>query len=738
MSDTVSLPASADALGARTGGVPAPRSEVAFSIGGMTCGGCAWGLERALAGTQGVDAAEVNFARRLAHVAYDPNQTDREALARVVSAAGFEAFPHRASDEERALEQEYRERLRGLGLAALLGMQLMMIAATLYAGEWSGMSEGFETFFRWLGVVLTVPLLAFPGRSFYASASRALAARTVNMDVPIALALSIAFAASVAATVRGEGAVYYDSLGMFVLLLLAARFLEFIARRRSLEQVWALGRAVPLTAHRRCADGSIETVAADALAAGDVVVVRAGEQVPADGVVVHGRSRVEESLLTGESAPVSRGPGERLLAGTVNREGPLEMRIDRIGRATARAALLEFAARASREKPRLARIADRVAGHFVAAILVVALAVAIGWALTAPERWLEVTIALLIVTCPCALSLATPCAIGAGVQALASRGVYVTRADMIERLASVSRFVFDKTGTLTEERLELEAIAAVPGASAAECLRIAGTLEAYANHPIAAALVREAASSASAEASPVTTDVVVTTGEGVSGRIDGRSYRIGSPAFAGVGERGGPGGECGPVAVLAGPDGVLATFRFREVERAGAAELVRRLEEAGLRSAIYSGDATAAVESVAGRLGVVDWCGALAPDEKLARVRAHQAAGERIAMVGDGLNDTPALAGADVSIALGCAAAVPDQHADAVLVKEDLELLSWAVTKSREVYRIVKQNLGWALAYNALAIPAAAAGWVSPWMAALGMSLSSMLVVANALRAARP
>ena len=520
-----------------TGPKPAPgTTTVTLTVEGMRCAGCAWLVERLLASVPGVTTATVDFPLRRAEVHFDSHTTRLHTLLETLAKAGYRATPYTVHAEEAAIESERRARIRGLGISALFGMQVMLLSIALYASDWyGGMEAGFEQLFRWLAMMLTVPVLAWPGRAFFTGAAAALRGRRLTMDVPVALGLSIAFAGSAFATVTGEGEIWFDSVVMFVTLLSGARYLELLARRRATAAIRALARSAPLVATRvregraggeisgetasdaetrigassdsgvriACdtdcdsdADdvGAAETerIPAAALRPGDRVRVRPGEVAPADGTIRSGHSAFDESLLTGESNPVARSAGSRVLAGSVNGAGVVEVEVTCAGDATVLGGVLRRAEQAARERPAIAQLADRAAAWFIGGVLMLAVGVAIGWLLHDPARMIPVLVSVLVVTCPCALSLATPAAMTAALGALARAGLIATRANAVERLALATHCLADKTGTLTEGRFRLQSVTTFTGLSGLRCLALAAALERYATHPTASALIAAA------------------------------------------------------------------------------------------------------------------------------------------------------------------------------------------------------------------------------------------------------
>jgi Cu2+-exporting ATPase len=465
--------------------------ETFLLVDGIQCGGCALSIEKALRKLSGVHRAEINFATHRGRVAWDPDRLRLVDLLRTVHETGYAARPYDPAQRETALESERRGRLRRLGIAGLFGMQVMTLSIALYAGDFSGMDDWIRELLRWASLLLVLPVLGYAGAPFFASAFRDLRRLRAGMDVPVSLGLLIAFAGSVHATFTGEGAVYFDSVVMFVFLLLLARYVEFTTRARHVRVAESLITAPPATAVRieETAGSRNETrVIASTLAPGERAFVAAGETVPADGMIVSGRSTVDESLLTGESRPIDKSAGDRVIAGSVNFDSPIEIRVERAADETLLAHTLRLVERARTMKPPAERLADRVASRFVAGVLILAAAIAAYWWHTAPDRWLPVTIAVLVVSCPCALSLATPAALTAAIGALAKNGLVVTQSHALETLARVNRFVFDKTGTLTKGLLSVSHVKLHADVAEQQAIEIAASLERGSNHPVGRAI----------------------------------------------------------------------------------------------------------------------------------------------------------------------------------------------------------------------------------------------------------
>ncbi|MCX7147950.1 MAG: heavy metal translocating P-type ATPase [Rhodocyclales bacterium] len=723
------------------------EQEAALILEGITCAACVWLNESHVRRQPGVTAIDINYTTRRARVRWDERVTKLSAILEAIAAIGYRAHPYDIGRSEQLAQKERKAALWRLFVAGFGMMQVMMYAVPVYLAD-GDMTPDIEALMRWASLILTLPVMLYSAAPFFVSARRDLKLRRVGMDVPVALGVGAAFAASVWATLSAAGEVYFDSVTMFVFFLLSGRYLEMMARQKAARSVETLARAIPAFATRLATwpcsgvDAAGERVAVAELRTGDAVQIRPGETVPADGFVLDGESAADESLLTGESRPVSKRTGDALIGGSVNTASPLVMRVERVGAETRVAAIQRLMERAAAEKPRLVEMADRVAGRFIVALLMLAVATALAWWWIDPSRALWVFVAVLVVSCPCALSLATPAALTVATGALAARGVLVTRGHAIEALARADHFIFDKTGTLTEGRMELVEVIPVCG-DAARALALAAALERGSEHPIARALVAGGVD-AGANVGIEVGGSRATTGAGVEGAIEGRVWRLGRPEFVGA-KHGAPlpagieaiVGAGDTVISLGDADGWQAFFRLSDSLRPEASAMAAKLAAAGIRLSIFSGDTPAAAERVGASLGIPDARGGLSPEDKHAALKALQVAGETVAMVGDGVNDAPVLAQAQVSIAMGGGADLARANADVVLLGNDLQALPEALALARRTVRIVKQNLAWAFAYNLLAIPLAMAGWVTPWMAGIGMSASSLLVVLNALRLQR-
>ena len=738
------LAASAVAAAASAGGLVRTlqdgSSEISLLLDGLSCGACGSLCEAWLARQPGVRHAAVNDASQRVVVSWNPAATDLAAVLRAVSALGFAAVPYDPAQREWRARVERRALLQRGAIAALAMMQVMMFAGATYWSD-DGVAPEQLRLLNWASMVLTMPVMLYSAAPLWRNAWRDVSHGRVGMDVPIVLGLIVALAASAWATLRGGGPVYYDSITMFVALVLGARYLELMARQRAAAVIETLARRQPDTAVRFCRwpGVAVETVAAAALTCDDRVLVRPGSLVPADGEVVEGCGEVDEAMLTGEARSLERRPGDAVLAGSQNRGQPLVVRVQRAGADTRLASILRLTERAAATRPAIARMADRVAGYFVVGLLALAGATAIVWLRIDPDRALVVTVAVLIVSCPCALALATPAAASALTGALARLGIVFGRGDVLEMLAGVTHVVFDKTGTLTRGEVRLVDMQVAGGTTREEALALAAGLEARSEHPLAQALAALEPGVIALTVSALQT----IRGRGVEGVVAGVPVRIGTPDF--VTALAGPmpdalalfearASTAATLVALGGARGWSALFALADPLRPDARAAVAELHRMGIATLVLSGDRKSAVDAVAQALGVTDARAQLTPDDKRDAITALQCTGAVVAMVGDGINDAPALAQAQVSFSLSSGAPLAQWTADVVVLNNRVDRIPVTLSSAQRALRILRQNFGWAIAYNSLAIPAAAMGWVSPLVAAVGMAVSSLVVVGNALR----
>jgi Cu2+-exporting ATPase len=709
-----------------------------FRVSGMYCAACAGVIEGALQGVDGVLEARVHASTSLALVRWDPLRTRVSALVDAVRRAGYGAVPDAAASARAQREAEQRKALWRLFVAGFCMMQVMMYATPTYVAEPGDITPDMLRLLQWASWLLSLPVLLFSAGPFFAGAWHSLKNRRMGMDVPVSLGIAVTFVASSGATFDPGGLfgheVYFDSLTMFVFFLLGGRWLELRARHKVALSLEAGTARLPDSVERLRPDGRVESVAVARLVVGDRVRVAAGQAFPADGVLVEGRSLADEALLTGESEPVAKQPGDELVAGSLNLRAPVLMQVLRLGEDTRQAGIVALMRSALTQRPRIVQQSERIAGPFLWSVLALAAGAAAVWSAIDPARAVWVAVSVLIVTCPCALSLAAPSALLAATGGLARRGVLLQRIEALESLAVVDMVVFDKTGTLTCDRLELDGTRVLrPGGDARQLLARAASLAALSTHPASRALV-EAAAATQAEAA--WHDVEEVAGQGLQAQAaDGSVWRLGRRDWvdATLVQADAPDGSLcfGPAA------GAEVVFTLREKLREDAVTTIDGLRAQGLTLALLSGDAPARAAALAERLRIDEVRGGATPADKLAAVAAWQAAGRRVAMVGDGLNDAPVLARADVSFAFAHGSAVARNGADVVLLGERLGDVSVARMQAQRTLRVIRQNLSWAALYNAACVPLALVGWLPPWAAGLGMAASSLLVVGNALRVSR-
>lgn len=721
--------------------------EISLMLEGITCAACIWLIEQHISCLAGVVSVQINYATHRAWLRWDDSMIRLSDILRAIYSIGYKALPYDPSSQQDMQQRESRDQLKRLAIAGIFGMQVMMISITLYTGAWSGMEQSYEVFFRWLNLLLTLPVMLYCAPVFFRSAWKDLTHKQVGMNVPVSLAIGIAFIASAFATVTGEGELYYDSVVMFVFFLLASRFFEWMARKRGAQSVERLAHALPVMANRLDkASHQPERVVASALLVGDRVLIKPGESIPADGRVLQGSSNIDESILNGESRPVAKKIGDRVIGGSINIDHPLQMVVDSVGADTMLSGIQRLIDRAQSDKSPVAQLADRVASRFIIAVLIAVAGIAVFWFFRSPARWLEIALASLIVTCPCALSLATPTAISAALSRLQGKGVLLTNGNALDLLNRVTHVVFDKTGTLTMGEPVLGRIYNDGSIDVKKCLEIAWALETNSEHPLAKALVKAARGQRPEAKRLIATDLVNRPGGGLSGVIEGEQYAIGSIDFIqhftellvpkswleSI-ELGGA-----TAVVLSSRHQILGLFTLEDELRPDASELISTLNQRfGKQIILMSGDRHSAVRKVARKIGIDSYYSGLSPKQKMDKVKAMQASKAVVLMVGDGVNDAPVLAAANVSMAMGNATSLAKTSADAVLLNDQLSHITFSLEMAKRTSSITRQNFAWALGYNFCAIPVAAMGMVMPWMAAIGMSVSSLVVVLNALRLSR-
>ena len=713
-----------------------------FSIEGIRCGACVWLIEKHVAQIVGVQATNVNLSTEKLHVVWDGEHCKPSDIVKAVRELGYAAYPFDPLRHGEIIRKNAKTLFRQLFIAGLSMMQVMMYAVPVYLADADTMDKDMEGLMRWASLFLTLPAVLYSAQPFFKNAWANIKHRALGMDVPVALGIAAAFIGSIFSTVTGHGDVYFDSVTMFIFLLLCSRYLELIARRRAASTLETMQHTLPSAAWL-CQDypesREPHCVPAAQLRVGQVILVKPGEAIPADGVIEEGNTSVDLSLLTGESQPQKKIMGERLPGGAVNVSQAILLRVEKLAKDSTLHALIRLIEQAGVGKPKIAQWADRVAAWFVATLLIFACAVLIFWGWVDPVRAWPIAIAVLVVSCPCALSLATPSALAAATDALLRQGILIMQPHVLETLHRATHIVFDKTGTLTEGQPKLEAISLMGNKNRAEVLQLASAIEKGSAHPVAAMLIQAAQQSEQALSLLNLEDIESYAGQGLACKVDGVLHRIGNAKF--IAEIAGT----FPATLekidhacvyLGNTSGWLARFTFNDALRSDAQAVIDYFQAHHKTVILLSGDAGHVVKKTARQCGIAIARGGVIPAEKLAYVKNLQAQGAVVTMVGDGMNDAAVLHAADVSFAMGSGAALAQSHADAVLMTARLSALRDTAETAAQTMRVIRQNLSWATLYNLVAIPAAAWGLLSPWMAGVGMSISSALVVGNALRLA--
>ncbi|WP_236432997.1 heavy metal translocating P-type ATPase, partial [Pseudomonas syringae] len=706
-------------------------SQTTLLVEGISCAACGWLIEQRLGRLPGVVEARLNLSSHRLQVRWHTEQLLFSHLLNELHIIGYVAHPWQADRAAERLAHDNKLALRQLGVAGLLWFQAMMATMATWPEFNIDLSPQLHIILRWVALFLTTPIVFYSCAPFFRGALRDLRSRHLTMDVSVSVAIGAAYVAGIWTTITGTGELYLDAVGMFALFLLSGRYLERRARERTAAATAQLVNLLPASCLRLNEEGQTERIMLSELCLADRVLVQPGAVIPADGNILEGQSSVDESLLTGEYLPQARGVGDAVTAGTLNVEGPLTVRVSALGEATQLSAIVRLLERAQSEKPRLAQIADRAAQAFLLFSLIAAAVIGVVWWQIDASRAFWIVLAMLVATCPCALSLATPTALTAATGTLHRLGLLLTRGHVLEGLNRIDTVIFDKTGTLTEGRLVLRSILPLSELSADECLGLAAALENRSEHPIARAF---------GQAPQAAEDVYSQPGLGLEGCVGARRLRIGQPAFVCAlsnTEMPPMPEEAGQWLLLGDAKGPLAWLVLDDRLREDAALLLQACKARGWKTLMLSGDSSPMVASVAAALGIDESRGSMRPDDKLAVLHHLQAQGRRVLMIGDGVNDVPIMAAADISVAMGSATDLAKTSADAVLLCNRLAVLIEALNLARRTRRIIIENLVWAGLYNGLMLPFAALGWVTPIWAAIGMSASSLIVVLNALRLSR-
>ena len=705
-------------------------TEAVIIIEGITCAACTWLIEHQLKQLKGVAQCTVNLSNHRARISWNSSELKFSAILAVIYQTGYKAHPFHIDKQDEIAASDQSAFIKRLGVAGVGMMQVMMYAIALYAGAFEDMSQEHRDFIRYTSLFIALPVVFYSAQPFFKAAWRNLKNRHLSMDVPVSIAILGAFLASLWSTLTHGKEVYFDSVCMFTFFLLLGRFLEFRARRRMDQSNHALNRIIPETT-TQIVNSVHQQVPVRDLKAGDIILIKAGQTIPVDGEIIDGNSSVDESHITGEFIPISKIRGDTVIAGSINTENPVTLKVILTGQQTCLSGIMRLLDQAHASKPPIVTLADNIAQYFVAFVLLTATFVAISWWYIDPDHAFWVTLSVLVVTCPCALSLATPTALTAATGAMHKAGVLVTAGHTLEGLAQATHIIFDKTGTLTKGLLTLQKVTPLTEFSRHECNNIAAALEAHSEHPIAKAFSPSTVSAIGVRIQPAC---------GIEGKISGRRYRLGRPDFAIA--------LCAKTQTVKTPDAIsqgqwllltdedqpLAWFQLNDELREDAQETIKQLKSNGLNIELLSGDSSNNTANIAQQLGIITYRGGATPTDKMAHIEGLQENGAKVIMIGDGINDAPVLAAANVSVAMTNASDLTKSSADAILLSGKLTPLLEAISLAHITKKIIRQNITWALCYNLAALPLAALGFIPPYLAAIGMSASSLVVILNALR----
>ena len=693
-------------------------SEVTLSLEGVSCAACAWLIEKQVSNTAGLVSIRVNTTTNRALLAWDNTQVRLSELLSVIHKLGYKAAPFEADKQEASYHRMMKQYLYRLGIAGLATMQVMMLAVALYLEVFGDLEPEFKNYFRWVSLIFATPVLLYSALPFYLNAWRSIKGRTLGMDVPVSIALIFAYVASLIATVTEQGEVFFESISMFTFFLLVGRFLEMRARRKAAAASGNLLKLIPAIA--TTLDG--EQIPVKTLKVGDRIRVLPGEHIPADGKVISGRIHIDESMLTGESVHVVKREGDAVYAGTLNGDESFELEVMSSKADSMISNIVRLQDEAQHSKPKIAEIADVVARYFVGAILIISAGTWLYWHQTKPDDAFWIMLSVLVATCPCALSLATPTALTCATSRMGNFGILLRKGHVFETLCKINHLVVDKTGTLTKGDIEICDTKVLSDLPKEDCLSLAAALEAHANHPIA----RSFASYANDDF--VVYEVQNVIGSGIEGIWNGKVVKIGSAAFV----QGKESEESH--AVYLSVDGEhVASFYYRDTIRKESKAFVQRFADAGIKTTLLTGDSLSNARPVANEIGIDHVVASAKPEDKLAYLKSLDEDSITM-MVGDGINDAPTLAGAHLSVAMGGGTDVAKASADMTLLGDNLEKLLEARLLALRTRKIIRENLAWSLGYNLLILPLAVAGLVAPYIAVVGMSASSIIVVSNSLR----
>jgi len=725
--------------------------EAILTIDGISCAACAWLIEMQLDKLKGLEKINVNASSQRATVKWQDSEIKLSDILLAIENIGYQALPFKANEAELINKKQSKAFIKRLGISGILMMQIMMIAFGLYFGAFSDMAEHNKVYLRWVSFILAIPIIFYGAQPFYIGAVKAIKAKRLSMDVPVSIAIILAFSASAWATVTQQGEVYFESVSMFTFLLLIGKFLEFRARSRAAQVSANLLKLMPMTATKvvACSDNSSKTtqnkpiqskevlVAAKQLIKGDIVLIKPGEVVPADGIIISGNSQLNEAMLSGEQLPVNKTVNDKVFAGTLNGDGNITVQVKQASGQSFLSQLIRLSEQSQAHKPKIAQLSDKIAQYFVAVILLTSIATAIYWHQHMPEEAFWITLSVLVATCPCALSLATPTGLTCATTRLNKAGIMIKGGHVMETVPQINCFAFDKTGTLTTGEFTIDRIELGHNNSdhdQTQILAIAAALEAHSEHPIAKPFSEHRNYSLTAD------HVKVHSGQGVSGTVKNIDYAIGKYAWLAKSI------SCGDAqtqsfnadvssasCVLVANGKIIAAFYLVDKIRDEAFLTLTKLNKEN-KTLLLSGDSQLACDALMQKLPVNSAIGGLSAQDKMQQIKEVQAQGSKVAMTGDGVNDSPVFGAAHVSIAMGCGADITKSGADVILLNNKLSSINTLIDVSHRARRIIFQNYLWAFGYNAIVLPLAVAGFITPYMAVIGMSASSILVITNSLR----
>lgn len=698
-------------------------SEITLTVEGITCAACAWLIEKQLRQVSGLQFINVNTTLHRVVIRWYKDKLKLSEILTQIQKIGYKAYPFQINQQEALYTQQAKSYLRRLGLAGIATMQVMMFAIALYSDFFSGMEEAFIHYFRWVSFILATPVLLYSAQPFYINAWRNIRNRTLGMDIPVSIALLGAYCASAYATIMETGDVYFEAISMFTFLLLLGRLLELRARRKASETSSNLLRLLPSMA--TLIEGDTESlIPAKTLTVGQTILVKAGETIPVDGTILTGISNIEESMLTGEHLPVHKGKNSPVFAGTANVTSPLTILVEKLAQHSLIADIIHLQDSAQQNKPHIEVVTDLVSRYFVGALLIVALCTYIGWSLIDPSQAFWITLSVLVATCPCALSLATPTALTCATASLNKQGILIKQHHVLETLNQIEHMVFDKTGTLTHGDFVLLTSTVHSQYSKQQCIDLASQLEKVSEHPISLAFKKQQQNSVQLS------NVINLPGQGLQATYQGQELKLGHAQFCGI-IKANDSKELAIYLTLA--DELIASFELGDTMRDSAKIISKYCHDNNIETTLLTGDISAKSEEVAKLLQFTHVAKGVTPEGKLTYLQKLQQS-QQVLMVGDGINDAPVLAGAHVSVALGSGTDLAKNSADVIILGEDLNKIATLRKTAQKTTTIIKENLGWAIGYNLIIVPLAIMGHVPPYIAVVGMSFSSLIVVSNSLR----